>query len=181
MCSRTPPRRRGRATRAGAPARSATRPRFSFYPGKNLGAVGDAGAILTDDDEVAQTARTLRAHGQDATVGSRRGRLQLAPRRAPGGGAARAAAPPRELDRRRGARRPGPTRVRGSATWSQTQRETAGRQCAYHLYVVRTESRDALRAALREVGDRDAGVLHDAAEPPAGARRRAAIPTASQL
>ncbi len=36
----------------------------SFYPTKNLGALGDAGAILTDDEEVARTARMLRDYGQ---------------------------------------------------------------------------------------------------------------------
>ena len=36
---------------------------FSFYPGKNLGALGDAGAITTSDDELAQTLRALRNYG----------------------------------------------------------------------------------------------------------------------
>ena len=36
----------------------------SFYPTKNLGALGDGGAILTDSDELAQTARILRDYGQ---------------------------------------------------------------------------------------------------------------------
>lgn len=36
---------------------------FSFYPGKNLGALGDAGAITTSDEELAQTLRALRNYG----------------------------------------------------------------------------------------------------------------------
>jgi len=37
---------------------------FSFYPGKNLGACGEAGAITTNDDRVAAASRMLRDHGQ---------------------------------------------------------------------------------------------------------------------
>ena len=37
---------------------------FSFYPGKNLGAYGEAGAVLTNDDQLAQTIKMKREHGQ---------------------------------------------------------------------------------------------------------------------
>jgi dTDP-4-amino-4,6-dideoxygalactose transaminase len=48
------PRRLGTIGNAGA---------FSFFPTKNLGGFGDGGMIVTDDDEVAATARGLRVHG----------------------------------------------------------------------------------------------------------------------
>jgi dTDP-4-amino-4,6-dideoxygalactose transaminase len=51
----------GRWRRAGSLGRAAA---FSFYPGKNLGACGEAGAVTTDDAEVAQKIRMLRDHGQ---------------------------------------------------------------------------------------------------------------------
>ena len=37
---------------------------FSFYPGKNLGACGEAGAVTTNDEDIARKVRTIRDHGQ---------------------------------------------------------------------------------------------------------------------
>lgn len=45
----------------GAQSSAAT---FSFYPGKNLGALGDGGAIVTNDDAMAETLRSMSAHGR---------------------------------------------------------------------------------------------------------------------
>jgi dTDP-4-amino-4,6-dideoxygalactose transaminase len=54
------------ARREGRPTAAAGRiGATSLYPTKNLGAMGDGGAVLTDDDGVAQRARTLRNYGQD--------------------------------------------------------------------------------------------------------------------
>ena len=54
-------KRAGRWHKAGAMGRAAA---FSFYPGKNLGACGEAGAVTTDAEQVARGASMLRDHGQ---------------------------------------------------------------------------------------------------------------------
>ena len=55
--------------RAGAVGQAAA---FSFYPSKNLGAMGDAGALVTDDDDVARVVRALREHGESQRYFSER-------------------------------------------------------------------------------------------------------------
>jgi dTDP-4-amino-4,6-dideoxygalactose transaminase len=55
--------RERRWRRAGSMGRASA---FSFYPGKNLGACGEAGAVTTDDEEIARRCRMLRDHGQSA-------------------------------------------------------------------------------------------------------------------
>ena len=54
-------KKHGRWMRAGSMGRAAA---FSFYPGKNLGACGEGGAVTTSDPVVAERSKTLRNHGQ---------------------------------------------------------------------------------------------------------------------
>lgn len=104
------------ATIAGRPAGSfGDAAAFSFYPGKNLGALGDAGALTTSDPEFASRVRLLRNYGssvkyrhEEAGLNSRLDELQAAFLRAklralPEDNAHRARVAERYLDRLRGA------------------------------------------------------------------------------
>jgi dTDP-4-amino-4,6-dideoxygalactose transaminase len=124
---------------------------FSFFPSKNLGGFGDGGAILTDDDGVAVSARRLRAHGSEdrqshTEVGynSRLDELQAA--------SLRVLLP--HLDewtaaRRRVARA---YEAAGLGELVELPRETPGGEACYHLYVVLSEERERLAAGLAEAG-----------------------------
>lgn len=129
---------------------------FSFYPGKNLGALGDAGAVTTDDSELAKTLRALGNYGSHKKyeniyqgVNSRLDEMQAALLRVK----------LRYLDgetrRRRkialaytqGIENPAISQPTGpNATMSSLQNH------AFHLYVVRTEMRNALQQHLNKAG-----------------------------
>ncbi len=124
----------------------------SFYPGKNLGAAGDAGAVLTDDAELARKVRLLGAHGSERKYvheslgfNSRLDTLQAVVLRAKLARLARwneaRAVAARRYDELLGA----DSRVRLPAT-------LPGNVHVWHLYVVRVPDRDAVLARLHEQG-----------------------------
>lgn len=124
---------------------------FSFYPGKNLGAFGDAGAVVTDDAELAAHVRALREHGQTAKYHHERegwtARLDTM----------QAAALLHKLpllDRANAERRVAAT-VYGSLLADIGDLRLpapAGAEHVWHLYVVRTADPEALTSFLRERG-----------------------------
>jgi len=120
---------------------------FSFYPTKNLGAIGDAGAVTTSDDEVASRVRRLRSHGEDgegnAIERSTNTRLDAIQ-------AAVLLAKLPHLDRWNDRRRAIATRYRASLAPTHLRLPTPmpRREHVFHLFVVRVPERQKLREAL---------------------------------
>ncbi len=134
--------------RAGALGDVAT---FSFYPSKNLPCFGDGGAIVTDDDGIAERARTLRFHGsgdketfEEVGYNSRLDEVQAA--------VLRVLLP--ELDRWSAGRRAAAAAY-ADAGLSELVVPPAvppGAEPAWHLYVATHPEPDLLIAALNEQG-----------------------------
>jgi len=137
-----------RSRRAGALGDAAA---FSFYPTKNLGALGDGGAITTDDADLASACRRLRQYGWDAErnsqapgVNSRLDEIQASVLRV------KLRTLSGEIERRReiAARYSAALRV-GRLTLPS---EAPGARHAFHLYVVRAPDRARLGAELGRRG-----------------------------
>lgn len=132
--------------KAGSMGRAAA---FSFYPGKNLGACGEGGAVTTNDEKLARNVSMLRDHGQKQKyyhqMEGYNGRLDAIQ-----AGILKA-------------------KLQHLSEWNQKRRQNAVRyhellrpisgtivvpyepswaKAVYHLYVVRSEDRDGLRASL---------------------------------
>lgn len=143
-------KKHGRWLKAGSVGEAAA---FSFYPGKNLGACGEGGAITTNDAELARKVSMLRDHGQSKKyyhdVEGYNGRLD---------------------SMQAGILR---VKLRHLAKWNQQRRESAAiydellqplrgsivapsqpawSRSVYHLYVVRSEFRDELQKYLAQKG-----------------------------
>lgn len=124
---------------------------FSFYPGKNLGAYGDGGAVVTDDNDFAERVRRLRNYGQKSKyihvekgINSRLDTMQ----------AAVLSVKLRHLDRWNA------SRSAHAAVYSDTL-QTYGVSApaidprsthTFHLYVVCSPQRDELQKHLRDLG-----------------------------
>jgi len=133
---------------AGALGDAAT---FSFFPSKNLPCLGDGGAVVTDDDEVAKRARRLRFHGSDdkktfVEVGynSRLDEMQAA--------VLRILLP--ELDGWNASRRAAAQSYarHGLGEYAELPEPAPGAEHVYHLYVVRHERAGRLRDVLAARG-----------------------------
>ena len=136
----------GRVVRAGALGDAGC---FSFYPTKNLGAMGDGGALCSNDERFAATARLIAHHGDAGKYehvradgrNSRLDALQAA--------VLRVKLP--HLERWNERRRAIARRYdEGLADLPlRLPRPRAGTTCVFHQYTVRTPRRDAVAAALR--------------------------------
>ena len=124
---------------------------FSFYPTKNLGAIGDAGMVVTDHPDLAERARLLREYGwrvrnssEIPGINSRLDELQATILRVK----------LRTLDQDNDARArlaQGYSRLLGG-TGIRLPIQMSDAKHVYHQYVIRTDGRDELQAALNERG-----------------------------
>lgn len=129
---------------------------FSFYPGKNLGALGDAGAVTTNDAELAQTIRALGNYGSHKKyenlyqgVNSRLDELQAAVLRVKLRYLDEETLHRRELALlyAEGISHPDIVLPITKKTFPESLEYHV-----FHLYVIRTRKRDKLQAHLRELG-----------------------------
>jgi dTDP-4-amino-4,6-dideoxygalactose transaminase len=125
---------------------------FSFYPGKNLGACGEAGAVTTNDDRIATTVRMLREHGQAQKyyheLEGYNGRLDAIQ-------AAFLRVKLRRLDKWNAQRRAAAAVYTGqlaSVPHVTVPFEAEHSKAVYHLYVVRSDHRESLAEHLKSHG-----------------------------
>lgn len=123
----------------------------SFFPSKNLGALGDAGAVTTDDDALATALRALRNYGSHRKyeniykgVNSRLDELQAALLRVK----------LKRIDEDNQCRRAVAARYCAEIKNHAITLPTVGNdnEAVWHVFVVRTRARDALQQHLREQG-----------------------------
>jgi len=126
---------------------------FSFYPGKNLGACGEAGAITTNDAEMARKMRILRDHGQSKKyyhdVEGYNGRLDAIQA---GILQVKLKHLPSWTESRRDAASRYRRLFRATNSGIVLPYESAHAMAVYHLFVVRVQNREELMKHLASVG-----------------------------
>lgn len=124
---------------------------FSFYPAKNLGAYGDGGMVVTNDENTANTLQMLRNYGQSKKYHHD---LQGYNRRLDSIQAAILRVKLRHLEKWNAARRQHAHRYTEMLSNNAVAppREAEYAASVYHLYVIRVEERDKLRTYLQEQG-----------------------------
>jgi len=136
--------------RAGSMGKAAA---FSFYPGKNLGACGEGGAITTNDEAMAQRMKMIRDHGQAQKyhhdIEGYNGRLDSIQ-------AGWLSVKLRHLTKWNESRRALAHRYHELLAEAKSAvvipKEAAWTKGVYHLYVVRVPNREALQVYLTEAG-----------------------------
>ncbi|NQX10538.1 DegT/DnrJ/EryC1/StrS family aminotransferase [Microbacteriaceae bacterium VKM Ac-2855] len=124
----------------------------SFYPGKNLGAYGDGGAVLTPDAEIADRVRMLRNHGGIARYEHR---IVGTNSRLDGLQAAILAVKLEQLDRWNDERRAAAeyyAELLGDVPGVELPRTAIENEHVFHLYVIRLDDRDRMHDALAAAG-----------------------------
>jgi dTDP-4-amino-4,6-dideoxygalactose transaminase len=142
-------RKHDRWMTAGSMGRAAA---FSFYPGKNLGACGEAGAAVTNDSEIARKMKVLRDHGQARKyyhdVEGYNGRLDAIQ----AGFLQVKLAHLAKWNAQRRERAEEYNRLLADCEAVICPFEPSWSKAVYHLYVVRTTNREALMEHLKSAG-----------------------------
>ena len=124
---------------------------FSFYPGKNLGAYGEGGAVVTSDAQLAERVRVLRSWGEERRYEHRHRGFNY---RMDGIQGAILDVKLRHLEAWTEARRRRAVRYRASleGTAVRAPEERPGSRHVYHVFAIRLANRDGCRAALTAAG-----------------------------
>lgn len=124
---------------------------FSFYPGKNLGACGEGGAVTTDDAELARRIRMWRDHGSEKRYVHAFPGLNMRMEGIQGGIlAVKLKYLDKWNDERRAAAAAYSSELAGSSITPPT--EMAYGRHVYHLYVIQSDMRESLRERLTAAG-----------------------------
>ena len=126
---------------------------FSFYPGKNLGAFGDAGAIVTNTAEIAETVRSLANHGRHLDAADRHIRIGKN-HRLDGLQAAILSVKLPYLDKWNAARRQAASLYSAALAGLQLEFVIISSEAisSHHLHVVQVEDRDRVQEVLAAEG-----------------------------